>query len=972
MRCLKKRSWMSVCLSILLVVCMVCPKLYVQASEMTTADTEELQQSTETESEIQTETESTPEPESTAETESKSSTETESASETATESTAETEAESSTETEPASETEPESIPETETETESEHATEVEPASETENTTETEMPKETEAESATETETESSESTYEEKAASVLEQYGTRAAFQNEEQIDSSYFLIQGLEAGDQAPSEYTVETGTVSEETVPQIEGYDFINATIRGAEVKSIGKLLIDRTEYIYYRTTEESSSGLSASVLAENEKIVLNYEKHVTRYAISYDLEGDVGEITPDEIFGEERPTQAGRIGNYTFQVTIPRGYTGTVKINGAVVDDSLGREPTYVKSGNTVINNGETEKLLLSGTYERTNVSSDQQITVVLTKRNSYTFSAALWTQTVFASGRASFGTLESTFVDVEETETKDLWTFTTNVPNRSINWVLDSLQVNGTKLHIPFVENMDGSPNVSTVTELPEGTVVTVTLTKVWPSGGQYCRTYVVSVSNCHENITITGGNLYNYANWQEIMVDRLTGVELQVYGYRGASGKEWRAFGQSIPFSTGTGNVNRNYIFESQASKLGLRFKLKDGYINPKVVQLNAGTGEDLGNILYYPAGSTAPVQDEDGWCYFSISGQGGKKYSLLRIEAEIARYDVVYQNEETEVSEAVNLPDYDNSGYNTVEAGKSDIVISNRIPSDSQEKYVFQYWTLKNDPDQTVIYPNARVDLETVRQYGVWDEEKGRYVLNYIAHWKKVEQAEQISYHVEFWTEDADGVSQKACLAATHQAPKGSKVVIDTDADEIVAFLEEHPQYDLDRNKTHRYRENIQNGDVLQVWFKEVCTDVTVSKKVTGGLGDVEKKFQFEAVVNDRKMTFELKDQEQTVLKNLPIGAILRIQETDGEGYQITINGQKTETMQPVSMTVEKGLSVEVINHKEAIPQTGVTLTSFPELVLLGAAAAGTAGELFRKRRRRRRGKEEEEEGRDG
>ena len=54
MRCLKKRSWMSVCLSILLVVCMVCPKLYVQASEMTTADTEELQQSTETESEIQT------------------------------------------------------------------------------------------------------------------------------------------------------------------------------------------------------------------------------------------------------------------------------------------------------------------------------------------------------------------------------------------------------------------------------------------------------------------------------------------------------------------------------------------------------------------------------------------------------------------------------------------------------------------------------------------------------------------------------------------------------------------------------------------------------------------------------------------------------------------------------------------------------------------------------------------------------
>ena len=141
---------------------------------------------------------------------------------------------------------------------------------------------------------------------------------------------------------------------------------------------------------------------------------------------------------------------------------------------------------------------------------------------------------------------------------------------------------------------------------------------------------------------------------------------------------------------------------------------------------------------------------------------------------------------------------------------------------------------------------------------------------------------------------------------------------------------------------------------------------------MTVSKKVTGGLGDVEKKFQFEAVVNDRKMTFELKDQEQTVLKNLPIGAILRIQETDGEGYQITINGQKTETMQPVSMTVEKGLSVEVINHKEAIPQTGVTLTSFPELVLLGAAAAGTAGELFRKRRRRRRGKEEEEEGRDG
>src|SRR5699024_906235 len=110
-----------------------------------------------------------------------------------------------------------------------------------------------------------------------------------------------------------------------------------------------------------------------------------------------------------------------------------------------------------------------------YEIQDVDAAQNVTVTLTKRNSYAFSAELWTQTRYTqddgTSRADFGQTEKTFQAVSEDEWAELWSFTTNTINA--RWMLDSLQINGTKLNIPY--RVGGSAE----TTLSSGTVVRLT-------------------------------------------------------------------------------------------------------------------------------------------------------------------------------------------------------------------------------------------------------------------------------------------------------------------------------------------------------------------------------------------------------------------------------------------------------------------------------------------------------------
>ncbi len=813
--------------------------------------------------------------------------------------------------------------------------------------------------------------YEQTARKALSRMGVAEAFDADEEIPSDYYTIVGV-SDEVIPENYTLTAGDISVATVPEIEGYDFVNATINGIEVKSVGTLTYEGKNYIYY-TTEGSSTGLAAMVLGENEKIQLNYELQRETYNITYEVTGNNSGINADDIFGNDKPVTVKNGDSYAFRVTIPRGYEAEILVNDEPQGE-LGIEPIYDGDNSVIFVEGEPAELTLSKTYEITDVTGNQTVIVNLTRRQSYSFSAELWTQTRYASDngtpRADFGTKERPFN--AENGSATIWTFTTRTSN---TWILDGLQINGTKLNIPYGEydQWRFSP-VSQTTTLPSGTVVTVTLEDVerenvgsrWDPEYRFRRTYSISISNCYENITITGGNL-NASGWTEVIADRLTGVEFQVYDQQtGNSQGTWKNLEQSEPFGVGSWNdTSKNYWFNTQ----GLRFRLLPGYVNPQVTY-GTTTGienNDLNNLI-----TNTNTPDDEGWYYVTISGQNNNSITMLRIEAELGYYDVSYDDGNYSGSGQVNLPFYDDGNYNIV--NNSQIIVSNTIPTDSSNAYVFDYWTLEgyedDDGNSIQISPNQVLNLEDVAEYAT--VVNGQYVLPLEAHWVDASTAEQITYTIQFVVEDEVGNVIETIDKGNYQAPRGSTIILDTESEEVRQFLEEHPEYALNETKTVRYNSNIQVGKVLTVYFTKAVTDVTIEKNVAGNMGDRKEAFDFELYINNEKQNdFSLSDGQTEIFENLTIGTTIKFKETDIDGYTVTasytdkddstVDGTLTLGNDGYySITVTKDLYITVTNTKNVTPPSGLAGGSDSWMILLGAAAvlAITSGGFYLRRKK--------------
>lgn len=177
-------------------------------------------------------------------------------------------------------------------------------------------------------------------------------------------------------------------------------------------------------------------------------------------------------------------------------------------------------------------------------------------------------------------------------------------------------------------------------------------------------------------------------------------------------------------------------------------------------------------------------------------------------------------------------------------------------------------------------------------------------------------------------------------------------------------------------------------------------------TDVTITKQVTGLLGDTNKEFEFLATVtndgknitsqidavdeNDSKVNlsaFKLKHNQKITLKNVPVGATVTVTENaPGAHYKVTATGYTgeqdggnsvsftyitvksadavetasetgTETAMAVMTAVEAD-DIVVTNHAILKPDTGVLLDTLPYIVILAVVAGGVALLMLRKRRK--------------
>lgn len=170
-----------------------------------------------------------------------------------------------------------------------------------------------------------------------------------------------------------------------------------------------------------------------------------------------------------------------------------------------------------------------------------------------------------------------------------------------------------------------------------------------------------------------------------------------------------------------------------------------------------------------------------------------------------------------------------------------------------------------------------------------------------------------------------------------------------------------------------------------QTGNQLNYYgrYIPVSADLTVTKTVTGMLGDTNKAFTFQIVDADNKPValtkdncdgvllnngtdgkFTLKHGGTVTIKNLAPGTY-RVKEIDDDhdltGYETswkvgtddTVHEKSTEA--PVTMS-GTNMTLAFTNHCKLIPDTGVLLDTLPYIVILAVVAGGVALLMLRKR----------------
>ena len=140
---------------------------------------------------------------------------------------------------------------------------------------------------------------------------------------------------------------------------------------------------------------------------------------------------------------------------------------------------------------------------------------------------------------------------------------------------------------------------------------------------------------------------------------------------------------------------------------------------------------------------------------------------------------------------------------------------------------------------------------------------------------------------------------------------------------------------------------------------------------LTVTKTVTGELGDRDRAFSFTAAMtldgepipfpagdgwtlSGGRAVFSLRHGETLVLRGLPYGAVVTVTETDHAGYTVT-NSSRSGDSGAAELT--GGNRIDFVNSKRAVPDMGVAGGTWLPAGLLTACGGGLA--LAARRRRR-------------
>ena len=171
-------------------------------------------------------------------------------------------------------------------------------------------------------------------------------------------------------------------------------------------------------------------------------------------------------------------------------------------------------------------------------------------------------------------------------------------------------------------------------------------------------------------------------------------------------------------------------------------------------------------------------------------------------------------------------------------------------------------------------------------------------------------------------------------------------------------------------------------------------FYEKNTADVTLTKHVTGLMGDTHKEFAFsitglddsDAMLENGDLSnFTLMHNNSVILKNVPVGPVFAVVETLGtdSGYETKATGYDTAVTDGATRTfyyklvledgqqklvtcdaegnnaiAQNGLAITVTNHCTLKPDTGVLLDTLPYIVILAVVAGGVALLMLRKHRK--------------
>ena len=331
----------------------------------------------------------------------------------------------------------------------------------------------------------------------------------------------------------------------------------------------------------------------------------------------------------------------------------------------------------------------------------------------------------------------------------------WTWQTN--DGSGGYTLDSLEINGVAVTIPFFPKQSIRPDYQTGTtggstawyteaDIGNGIHIKVEFLMVFNPGGVAQRVYRITATGARSNVTISAMNLIQGTGADEFVTYHLTGVTDDT----GTASVEYYNVGETWK-STPQGNIT---VYQNGTALdlngdgdhygANFRFKLVDGYTSPYYLWEGMQTGEVIqdqasakrdsdGNVILTELnpvisldGFTGTLDssnvygpDADGWYYIRVTTQGGNKVALLTIGAKQLRYVVRYIPNTVEVSNPVGVPTFDHTDepdfeisqeyaeqYDTANGSYYDVTVDNVIvlpdalPSDPSSNYKFVDWVL--------------------------------------------------------------------------------------------------------------------------------------------------------------------------------------------------------------------------------------------------------------------------------